>query len=350
MRIPAFLFRSVIALASGSSSSSSRAGRLSTSTSPTIHASFSDLISKYDAFILDQFGVMHNGVEALPGAIGCVTELHKAGKALIILSNTSAPSSKALEKLPRLGFDASHFVGAVTSGEEASRYIRQTYGASNNNNKPSKAIFFTWDSSDLNNPRLTALPEHFLEVCDGVEVASSVDEADFVLFHGSEVWCRSKDHQESLGSFITEGHFEVVDSILDQCIDRKLPAVCANPDFVVQTPSGGTAYMPGRIASRYEEMGGTCTTFGKPHVEHFQACIDRLGIDKSRVAHVGDSLHHDIAGAAAAGIPNILVTSGIHAKDLGTSFGDLPDRDSLESLFEEYDFVQPTHVVPAFRL
>jgi ribonucleotide monophosphatase NagD (HAD superfamily) len=292
---------------------------------------------------------MHNGVEALPGAVDCVRELHKAGKALIILSNTSAPSSRALKKLPTFGFDPSHFVGAVTSGEEASRYIRQTYGASNNK-KPSKAIFFTWDSSDPKNPRLTALPEHFLERCDGVEVASSVDEADFVLFHGSEVWYRSQDHQDSLGSFITEGHFEVVDRILDQCLDRKLPAVCANPDFVVQTPSGGTAYMPGRIASRYEEMGGTCTTFGKPHVEHFQACIDSLGIDKSRVAHVGDSLHHDIAGAAAAGVPNIFVTSGIHAKELGTSFGDLPERDCLESLFEEYDSVEPTHVVPAFRL
>jgi HAD superfamily hydrolase (TIGR01459 family) len=314
-----------------------------------MHTSFSDLVSKYDAFILDQFGVMHNGVEALPGAVDCVRELHKAGKTLIILSNTSAPSSRALDKLPRLGFDPSHFVGAVTSGEEASRYIRQTYGASNNK-KPSKVIFFTWDSSDPNTPRLKPSPEIFLEKCDGVEVASSVDEADFVLFHGSEVVYYGQDHEESLGSFITEGNYEVVDRILDQCLHRKLPAVCANPDFVTQTPSGGTAYMPGSIASRYEEMGGKCTNFGKPHAEHFQACIDRLGIDKSRVAHVGDSLHHDIAGAAAAGVPNIFVTSGIHAKDLGTSFGDLPEKDCLESLFEEYDSVEPTHVVPAFRL
>ena len=49
----------------------------------TTHASFSELVSKYDAFILDQFGVMHNGLSALDGAVDCVRELYKAGKPLI---------------------------------------------------------------------------------------------------------------------------------------------------------------------------------------------------------------------------------------------------------------------------
>jgi ribonucleotide monophosphatase NagD (HAD superfamily) len=35
------------------------------------------------------------------------------------------------------------------------------------------------------------------------------------------------------------------------------------------------------------------------------------------VAHVGDSLEHDIVGANAAGIDSIFVIGGIHAKDLG---------------------------------
>lgn len=311
------------------------------------HLSFRDILPKYDAFILDQFGVMHNGVEALPGALECVKELHAAGKTLIILSNTSAPSDAALKKLPKFGFDPSMFIGAVTSGEEASKYILEKYGSSQNS-KASKALFLTWDASDPNNPRLTALPEQFLAECGNVQVAESVEEADFLLLHGSEVWYKASGTAESLGPFIEHGDLSHVNPLLEQCIAHNLPAVCANPDFVVQTPTGGTAFMPGKIAQRYLELGGECNIFGKPQPEHFRACLDALGVDA--VAHVGDSLHHDIAGASAAGIDSVFVSSGIHLCDFGdTKWGKLPSAERLQALFEETE-TTPTHVVPAFCL
>jgi len=311
----------------------------------SVHASFSELVDKYDGFILDQFGVLHNGVEALDGAVECVEHLAKNGKKLIILSNTSAPAKKALERLPVFGFDASHFSGAVTSGEEASRYIRETYGQ-----EPSKAIFLTWDVHKEKNARLTAPPLAFLEQCGKVKVATSIEEADFVILHGSEIWYRgsSKDEATWLGSFIEEGGFEAVDPLLHQCLDRKLPLVCANPDIIVRTPEGGTAYMPGRIAERYADLGGTCTVFGKPGKEHFQACLRELGLPPEKCAHVGDSLHHDISGANAAGVPNVFVTSGIHANDFGTDFGELPDKIKMDGLFTGNS--TPSHVISAFRL
>lgn len=288
--------------------------------------------------------MMHNGDSAMPGATDCVKEIHKAGKSLIILSNTSAPSENALRKLPKLGFDRNLFVGAVTSGDEASRFIKLTYGSST---VPSSVLFFTWDATDPKNPRLTVLPDQFLEACGHVRVASNVDEADFVLFHGSEVWYRSAAQQEPLGGFIDTCSFDMIDPILLRCVERRLPAVCANPDYVVQTPSGGKAYMPGHIAERYQRMGGKCVIFGKPHREHFEACIERLGLDRSRVAHVGDSLHHDVAGASAAGIPSVFVTSGIHASELGVQFGETPSMSALEDLFRMNGNIIPTHVVPA---
>ena len=300
----------------------------------------------YDAFILDQFGVMHNGVRALDGAIDLVEYLVQKKKRLIILSNTSSPSEKALLKLPKLGFDRNLFIGAVTSGEEASKHIRQTYGGS------SRALMFTWDTSDVNNPRLTSMPQAFLDHCGGLQVASTVEEADFLLLHGSEVWYRGKENEPlSLGSFLKDGSMdETIDPILKQCLERNLPLVCANPDIIVQTPSGGTNFMPGKIAQRYIEMGqSNVLLFGKPQPEHFQACIKALDLPPGRVAHVGDSLHHDIAGANAAGIPSIFITSGIHSSQLKTSFGQLPDRDLLEKLMVEEGGHLPVHVVPAFR-
>ena len=335
------------------------------------HAVFNDeIIDQYDAFILDQFGVLHNGIHALEGAVELVNYLYQTKKKrLIILSNTSAPADKALAKLPKFGFSAGHFQDAVTSGEESSRYILETYGGGNGNTNNShdnnnyddqattptttKALMFTWDASMPDNPRLTAPPEVYLERCGTLEVATSIEEADLLLLHGSEVWYRGKDVDAvPLAPFIEEGDFSSVDPILKACVARNLPAVCANPDFVVQTPSGdGVAYMPGKIAARYETLGGSCETFGKPAVEHFEACIRTLGLDKSRVAHVGDSLHHDIAGAVRAGIPSVFVTSGIHKNDFGTNFGELPAPDVLEALMEkEGGDIRPTHVVPAFRL
>lgn len=292
--------------------------------------------------------MMHDGVNALDGAVDCVRELHASGKTLIILSNTSAPSQAALKKLPKFGFDETHFLGAVTSGEEASKYIRKTFGS---DTSPSKALFITWDASDANNPRLTATPQRFLQECANVEVAASVEEADFLLLHGSEVWYRGDSlSQQSLKRFIEEGDFSDLDPILRKCMDRSLPCVCANPDFIVQTPEGGQAHMPGKIAARYKELGGDTILFGKPHMEQFLACIDRLGIEKDRVAHVGDSLHHDIAGAYQAGIPSVFVTSGIHASQFGTLFGELPDMEEIERVVTEAGPAVPTHVVSAFRI
>lgn len=87
----------------------------------------------------------------------------------------------------------------------------------------------------------------------------------------------------------------------------------------------------------------------KPHVDHFLACLDRLCVtDPSRVAHVGDSLHHDVAGANAAAIPSIFVTSGIHASEFDWTFGQLPPDLELEHLFAR-EGLRPTHVVASFQ-
>jgi HAD superfamily hydrolase (TIGR01459 family) len=319
---------------------------------PMVHLSFGEIVDRYDAFILDQFGVLHNGLHALDGAIEAVEYLYGQKKKLIILSNTSAPSSNAISKLAKLGFNSEWFVGAVTSGEEASRYVRNVYG---NNDSVTKVLFLTWDATVSDNPRLTASPQAFLDQCGNVEVTDSVADASVVILHGSEVWYRGEAApQESLGSFIDHGGLEIIDPLLTQFRAFDLPMVCANPDRVVVTPTGGTAYMPGLIAQRFIDMGGNCRSFGKPDVQHFEACLETLGLSsgsaRQKVAHVGDSLHHDVAGASAAGIPSIFVSSGIHANQLQVAFGEMPMTYQLDQLFLDEGSIYPTHIVPTFQL
>lgn len=313
----------------------------------TTHSSLTELIPKYDGFILDQYGVLHNGVHPLPGALEALKEITNQNKKLVILSNTSSSAKSCLAKLEKLGFDATWFqpAGAVTSGEEASRYIREHY-------QGKKALWLTYDDGPLTPP-----PLQFLEKCGTMELATTIDEADFILAHGGEIWKKSVDDHTtttdvSLGSFMKDSNFDQLASIFKECAARKLPLLCANPDMIVKLADGSTAFMPGTIANYYrDEFGGDVTYFGKPQVTHFKSALEKLGLDSpsARVAHVGDSLHHDIQGANEAGIDSIFVTSGIHIDEFNTEFGEMPSTEKLGKLFEK-EGITPTHVVASFEL
>lgn len=306
----------------------------------TVHSSFTtSLISQYDGFILDQFGVIHNGETALEGAVELMEHLAKENKKLIVLSNTSQPASAALKKLPNYGFNTNHLVGAVTSGEEASHFIRQEFG-----DKPRRAMWLTWKEQSPGSTQ-------FLEQCgSNISLANNVEEADFIIAHGSEAWRKGDGSVYLLNDFMKNASFDAIDPLLEQCAKRDLPMVCANPDYIVHLAGGDIAHMPGKFLERYQNLGaGRVYSFGKPHIAHFEACLRDLGLAKSQVAHVGDSLHHDVAGANSCGVDSIFVTGGVHSKQLGGSVGVFAEEADLQQLFDDEGHI-PTHVVPMFRL
>lgn len=70
--------------------------------------------------------------------------------------------------------------------------------------------------------------------------------------------------------------------------------------------------------------------------------------DASNCIAVGDSLHHDIKGANAAGIASAFITCGIHATELGLGkFGEVADDTSVHALATRHDAF-PTYVLPSF--
>jgi ribonucleotide monophosphatase NagD (HAD superfamily) len=114
-------------------------------------------------------------------------------------------------------------------------------------------------------------------------------------------------------------------------------------------PDNTTAHMPGKIAERYEELGGSCVSFGKPHAPHFEACVRALGLPKDKVVHVGDSLHHDVKGANASGLASVFVVGGIHREELASELGALPTKEKLDEIIAKHNQI-PTHVIPMFRM
>ena len=75
------------------SAAATAGGESSTPAAPAssrIVSSMSEVAQYYDAFILDQWGVLHDGSNAMDGAVECLAALAAAGKQLIILSNDGA--------------------------------------------------------------------------------------------------------------------------------------------------------------------------------------------------------------------------------------------------------------------
>lgn len=283
---------------------------------------------RFKAWFLDQFGVLHDGKQPYPGAISTLENLAKDGAKMVVISNSSRRASVTLEKLKSLGFDPSLFVGAITSGE-------LTYQNLQRRDDPwfaalgRSCIHFTWN--DRGAISLEGL---------GLQVVEDVQEADFILAHGTEaIGLRS-------GAALPM-KLEDLEKILKQCADRKIPMVVANPDFVT-VEARALRVMPGTLAAKYENLGGEVKWMGKPDKIIYDSAMAMTDEDASNCIAVGDSLHHDIKGANAAGIASAFITCGIHATELGLGkFGEVADDTSVHDLASRHD-VFPTYVLPSF--
>ncbi|KAJ3681405.1 hypothetical protein LUZ60_015894 [Juncus effusus] len=283
---------------------------------------------RFKAWFLDQFGVLHDGKKPYPGAISTLEKLASTGAKMVIISNSSRRAFITLDKLKSLGFNPSLFHGAVTSGELTHQFLLRrddpwfkSLGR--------KCIHITW--SDRGAISLDGL---------GLEVVSEVNEADFILAHGTEAIGTGSGTANPIN---LEGLFE----ILGFCVKRNIPMVVANPDFVT-VEARDLRIMPGTLAAKYEELGGEVKWMGKPDKVIYESAMGLTNVDLSECITVGDSLHHDIKGANKTGIKSVFITGGVHADELGLcSFGEQARVDSVNSLCGKLD-VRPDFVLPSF--
>ena len=82
-----------------------------------------DIFEKYDTFVIDLWGVMHNGVALYPNAIEVVDQLKKHFKKNVFLSNAPRPSSNVINFLLKMRMDKRYLENVITSGEAAMHVI-----------------------------------------------------------------------------------------------------------------------------------------------------------------------------------------------------------------------------------
>ncbi|MCP4923511.1 MAG: TIGR01459 family HAD-type hydrolase [bacterium] len=281
---------------------------------------FSKASDPYQGFIVDLWGVIHNGVSLFPYVEDSLSQLKKAEKRVVFLSNSPRLKDSVGKQLEGIGLSSDLWDDMVTSGDVTIQQLEEKL------NTLGPCGYF------LGQP----VHRGAFETVKGIVEVHKPDEADFIFNSGP--------------SDLTE-NLDIYKKNLERSAAKKTPMICANPD--VEVIHGGKRILcAGALAQAYEAMGGSVSYSGKSHKQAYDQAFKALGLNlaPNQILALGDSLDNDIQGASNAGIDSILFLSGIHGDTVERlkTLGNLSTEKALEALFQDYGFT-PTYVMPSLR-
>ena len=248
----------------------------------------SEIYSFYDTFVIDLWGVMHNGILLNNKAMEATDKLLEESKKIVFLSNAPRPSEKVREFLKKMKMDEKYLKNIITSGEAAMKAI--------NENRFGKLFYHLGPSRD---------DSIFYKIKSN---RTKLENSDFILCTGL-----FDEHENDLNFY---------KNFLKDFISKKL--VCTNPDLTVHR-GDKEEYCAGSIAQVFESLGGKVVYFGKPYKEIYKMCFN----NKEKVLAIGDNLRTDIQGANNLNIDSILISNGVHRNEF-------KDENELKHLLEKY--------------
>lgn len=241
------------------------------------------LAERFDGFVIDQWGVLHNGRQTYPGAVDVLAQLKALGKPAVVLSNSGKRATDNGARLASMGIGPDLYTAVVSSGEAA------------------------WMALKHGDPEVAGLGRRCLLVSRGgdrnivndldIELVDDPDQAEFLLLAGvdEDAWSAPD-----------------LDDLLQASRRCGLPMLCANTDR--QGIMGDRTFpSPGVLADRYLALGGTVISFGKPDPAIYRQAWRFFGdMPADRILAIGDSLENDVAGGRIVGHGTLLIANGIH--------------------------------------
>ena len=222
-----------------------------------------ELMDSYDGFILDQWGVLHNGLQPYENVLDSLNHLKQRKKQVVILSNSAKRAADNVERLKKLGIRPGHYKAVVTAGEVAWQGLKDRKEA------PFKGLG--------ENCYLISRPDD-RAILDGLEVnaVADIEDAHFILINSFDAAAMK---------------IEDLDALFKKAVGKRLPMICANPDTVT-VYGHERAVGPGAVANRYHELGGAVHYIGKPHKAIFRYCLTLFeGLIPSRILVFPDENH-----------------------------------------------------------
>ncbi len=252
------------------------------------------------AWLVDIWGVMHNGIEPFPGAVAACERYRNTGGCVILLSNSPRPREGVVDQLDQIGVPFEAWDAIITSGD-VTRELIHMLGQT---------------------PIYHLGPERDLPIFEGLDVSLvPPQKAQAVVCTGlfDDTTETAADYAQTLTDFA----------------ERDIPMICANPDIKVER-GDKIVYCAGALAQVYASIGGKVTYAGKPYLPIYHMALARIeqiiGMvpDKERILAIGDGVNTDIKGAIRAQLRAIFVASGVHVTDK-----DALAAEVLEELFPD---------------
>ena len=283
--------------------------------------SISVLAEKYQYFIIDIWGVLHDGTTLYPQVLPTLQYLKQAKKTVCLLSNAPRRSHIVVDFLAKMGIGSDLYSFILTSGEAV--YLDLQHNQQNGFINFKQKYCYAGPLKDRN-------------LLDGL----AYQETDV-----------------SLANFILNTGFDNDDSILDEKIpllnkakEQDLPMICANPDLIVVKQNGQKIICAGIMAKYYQSLGGKTFYYGKPLTKIYEILHNLLEKpNKSSIIAVGDGLETDILGANNFQIDSLLVTGGILTHELKISFSQKVDLDKIKNICQKYSAI-PNYTISNLSL
>jgi HAD superfamily hydrolase (TIGR01459 family) len=244
--------------------------------------SISCLARRYDVWLADIWGVMHDGLHPFPEAVEACRLFRDGGGTVILISNAPRPRETVAEQLLTVGVPNDCYDGIATSGDVTRMLIAGHAGSTVHH----------------------LGPERDLPIFDGLGVKLGTPE-EAVTIVCSGLWNDEaetpEDYAGQLAGFRELG----------------LPMICANPDLTVER-GDRLVYCAGALADAYAKLGGEVIYAGKPHKPIYDLALALVmakrgaALPRHRIIAIGDGIRTDIVGAAAQNIDSVFVASGVH--------------------------------------
>ncbi len=284
----------------------------------------SDISDSYTGFVIDTWGVLHNGEHLFDTVADCMKELQNRKKFVLLLSNTEKRADEAAAELKAMGLPSTMYNAIVTSGEMLWQ------GVKNQN----EGIFVGLGESyyliggDRTREFMKTLPVH---------EEKNVTNAKFLLISG---W-------DKLSTDIAD-----YEDTLREAIRKRLKIICVHPDSRAQIENDYVMSSTTMIVKRLQELGGVVNIIGKPFKPIFHHCIKVLhnnDIYPGQTVMIGDTMGHDIVGAALVNMDTCLVRNGLHAPAFKNASTPGEVNKMLNLLISQYNGARPNYLVDRLK-
>ena len=252
----------------------------------------SSIFENYSLFYIDLWGVVHNGISLYEEAIKVLNELEKNNKDYILLTNAPRPNNTVKIFLEKMGLNENIRSHVFTSGEAALNYLKDNFSL--------KKFFHIGPNKDFD------LFKDFEKM-----KSNNINECDYFLCTGL-----FDESNQNLNYY---------KNLFENKTNKKM--ICTNPDLIIDR-GNKRELCAGSIAMVYEKMGGDVIYFGKPYPEVYNQSFNN---NDKKVLCIGDNLNTDIKGANLLNYDSLLITNGIHKKEI--------EEDGIDKISKNYEAI-----------